>query len=255
MKKLKINIILIFIFISSLELRPQQNTDFFSNYTFFGANASVNYYEKGVINFNQPDCPVRMTPIHYASYMYGSVFRLYHNKHFLLSSGIYIRRLVTQESIVNLEEGQIPPDNIQDFITYYEYEDLFPVIPVRIDFRIYRNWYIYSSFDGGLYHRKATQLTYKDEDLSIDNYFPETAHRLRADLEGGIAYLFPAKFVLIQPYLYYNKSFSNTWEGEIYIKGIKNRDYTEVQGKIKESGNYWGLGLNLYPVKWKKTHQ
>jgi len=231
-------------------LTAQTSQDLFKPYGFFGINASVNYYEKGFVSLNQADSPVQIIPINYASYMYGGVFRLYHDKYFVLSSGVYFRRLVTQENIVHLEEGQISPINVQDFITYYEYQEFFPVIPVRIDFRVYRNFNVYASFDFGFYHRNAIVFSYENEDLLMENIFPETSHWYRSDVELGISRFIPSKFVLIQAYLYYNKSFQNTWDGDIYIEGIKNRNYTEVRGKMKESGNYWGLGVNLYPYKW-----
>ncbi len=102
----------------------------------------------------------------------------------------------------------------------------------------------YKEYGGYGYHLRET--------IEIFETYPEQDNWFYLDMEFGFGMYLPTKFALFQPYLYYNKSFHNLWQGTIKIKGIKHRPYTEINGTFEQSGNYVGFGLNIYPKKfWK----
>ena len=249
-KKILVGILLASI---SFVLHAQNKTDFIQKYTFFGTYASYNYYSKGNTFYGVNDSPVNVQNINVSSYSIGGVFQVYRTKNFIFQTGFRLRH------IIELRKFQIDKDQFDNPMPYYfwwtgsDFGDNILEFPIRIEYLFFHKWYLYASPVLG-YHKQyegSEDNTYGG--INIYSHYYKRNDSFHFSFEAGLGIYFLTKFILIQPYVYYSKSFNNMWEGDLIIRGIKHRDYTEIHGKFNQSGNYIGIGLNLFPKKfWKK---
>ncbi|GEM_PF-6188854 len=227
--------------------------DFIKDYTFFGVNGDFVYYKKGYTDYGVPDSPVTVYHMHTPSFNAGLSFNVYHHKRLILKTGLGIRY------IHEIRRYHIDPDQTRspygnDFIIKFSSDDVVLFIPIELNYLLFKKIFFYNNIKLG-YYKEDGGLAYNLKDtIEIFLVYPAQANWFYLDWSFGFGVYIPIKYALIQPYVCYNKSFHNMWQGSIHVKGIKNRPYTEINGSIEQSGNYVGFGINIYPKKfWRKN--
>jgi len=232
--------------------KAQNSANYLDNYTFFGIHSSFNYYSKGETNYNVNDSPVLVSHNNFKSYSLGIIFQAYKTDKFNFQIGI------KGQHIYEVENYHIDKNQFNNPVPYYDWQiltdsdDMIYSITLKTEYLITNKLFIFTSIIPGYYKEYGGNGLSIRNNIEIFTEVPANKDWFHFNTEIGIGIYVPTKFILIQPYIYYNKSFRNIWEGSIKIKGIKERDYTEINGDFEQSGNYIGFGLNLYPKKfWK----
>ena len=234
-------------------LKSYAQSDFIKDYAFWGVNGVFVQYDKGKTNYGVTDSPVTMYHMQTPSFNLGLSLNVYHHKRFIVKTGFGIRYIYEKQRYhIDYDQTYSPYGN--DFIIESSSDDVVMYIPIRLDYLVYKKLFIFTSINPGYYKEYGGKSYDLKDTIEIFQTYPEQDNWLYLDLEFGFGMYLPTKFALFQPYLYYNKSFHNMWQGTIKIKGIKHRPYTEINGTFEQSGNYLGFGLNIYPKKfWKKS--
>jgi len=233
--------------------KAQNKTNYLDNYTFFGIHSSFNYYSKGVTNYNVNDSPVTIQYDNMPSASFGVIFQVYKAGKFNFQIG-FNGRLISEFEKFHIDKNQFNnPVPYYDWQTVTSSDDMIYNIPIRAEYLVSNKLFIYTSIVPGYYEEFGGNGYRRKNDIEITTEIPANNDWFHFNTEIGVGLYIPTKYVLIQPYLYYNKSYRNIWEGSIKIEGIKEREYTEINGEYNQSGNHIGFGLNFYPKKfWKK---
>ena len=239
-------------FLLILSVKSFAQTDFIKDYAFFGVNGVFVQYDKGVTDYGVNDSPVTVFHMKTPSFNLGLSFNVFHSKKMIFKTGIGFRYIYEKERF-HIDRNQTTSPYGNDFIIESSSDDMVFYIPLRIDYLFYKKAFVYGSINPGYYKEYGIFGYNLKDDIEIFMYYPEQENWFYLDLEFGLGIYIPTKYALLQPYFYYNKSFHNLWQGTIKITGIEHRPYTEINGTFKQSGNYVGIGLNIYPVKFWKS--
>ncbi len=221
------------------------------DYTFFGVHSSYVYFSKGNTDYSVDDTPVTYVYCGYPSYELGGVIRVFKTKKLNFYTGFFARHLymVSKEYIESKQAANFP----YAWTIELDFGANLWSVPFRMEYFVYKKLFVYTSIVPGFYHEYGGSGYSQRNNIEIFDYNYERKKTLYMNSEFGFGIYLPSKFVLFQPYVYYNKSFRDMWVGNLVITGIKNKPYTEVTGKLKQSGNFIGFGLNIYPKKfWKR---
>lgn len=231
------------------KIQAQSSTDFLQDYLPVSAHSSFIYFAKGKTTMNVSNSPVNLYPNRVVSFELGSYIQVYKNKKILIYSGIFFRQLY-DNIFYHIDNDQNVLYN--DWYFFSDSGEYIVSFPLRLEYLFYKKYFMYTTGSFGFF-RNYGGLTYnKRNKIEIFRYSSITKNWFYFNMEIGIGKYLKTKYILLQPYIYYNKSFHNILEEKILITGIKNRGYTEIRGKMEQSGNFVGIGLNIFPKKWWK---
>jgi len=231
------------------KIQAQSSTDFLQDYLPVSAHSSFIYFAKGKTTMNVSNSPVTMYPDHVASLEIGGNILLFNKSKFLVYTGMFYRYLFNNV-YYHIDEDQ--NTIITDWYMLSNSGEKIVSFPLRLEYLFYKKYFMYTAGSFGFFRNYGGLTGNGDSGITILQYETITKNWFYFNMEIGIGKYLKTKYILLQPYIYYNKSFHNILEEKILITGIKNRGYTEIRGKMEQSGNFVGIGLNIFPKKWWK---
>ena len=234
-----------------LTTKAQNKTAFVDNYTFFGVHGSFNEYKKGNTNYHVNDSPVTVYHDKVPSYSVGVTFQVYKTDKFLFQTGFNSRHIYEGPNYY-IDKSQTDSNRPDVYQITSDFGDNIYNVPLRAEYLFYKKWMLFSSIIPGYYKEYGGWGYHRIDDIEIYEGYPASNDWFHLNTEIGLGVYIPGKYVLIQPYIYYNKNYTELREGSLKITGIKERSYTEINGSFSQSGDHIGFGLNFYPKKlWK----
>jgi len=231
----------------------------FDGYELNGVHAAMDVYFDGTSNSDHIDAPVYYKSYRFAFLSFGMNYVVLQKKNTNLKIGIRATMLA-YASFLDVTNEQTPAEygfvkaigrESSGFIKYgipitYEY-----VLKTKRKSKVALVLVALPSY----WKKREVRSSWTFFETINERYLLKgnaVGDRLYFDAQIGISYYIPTRYVLIQPFVYYNKSFRDIWEGEYRISGIQNRPYTQVNGVLKQSGDHVSFGFNLYLKKSKK---
>ncbi len=245
--------------IATFTIATAQN-ELFSDYIPIGIHATMDNYFNGKATGVPSDSPVKYTMGPFTNLSVGLNTVVYNKAKLSIKLGLRASFLQFRDHI------KIEPDQLLENESYTLSESFMDRygkygIPISGEYiltkkkknklaaliTLYPSYWLYET-------RRISRLNISSNQSIAYGYIIESNKydRFYFDAQLGLAYYIPTKHLLIEPFIYYNMSFKNIWEGRYGIWGIQNRPYTEVTGIAKQSGNHIALGFNLYFKKAKK---
>ncbi len=243
--------------IATFTIATAQN-ELFSDYIPVGIHAAMDNYFNGKVTGTPSDSPVKYTMAPFTQLSFGLNTIVYNKAKLSIKLGLRANLLEYKENL------KIAPDQLLEHEFYLQdgtYMDRYGKygIPISGEYILTKKKKnklaalitLYPSY--WLFERKRITRINSYQLFSYGYAIESNKYdRFYFDAQLGLAYYIPTKHLLIEPFIYYNMSFKNIWEGRYGIWGIQNRPYTEVTGIAKQSGNHIALGFNLYLKKAKK---
>ena len=237
-----------------------QTNNFFSNYAKFSLGVSGNYYLRGKSYYSFSDTPVTYTYDKFLSASFYAEYNIFNKNKHKIFIGAKISLYYEVNTLI-IEPGQYEntpvgtifreetssDDTIKSLIIKYSY-----------NFKINRlNSYIFCSVLPGFEipgKSGYTEIGMRTINFESSEYYKDGIFRF--NIEVGFGINLKTKYIIIQPHLFFNKSFTDIWYADFIIEGIRNRSYTKVNGYLKQSGDYFALGINFIPKKlWNKKRK
>ncbi len=216
-------------------------------------NIGVSSYLKGKTTYNVDDSPVRYDYLGVTSPHFGFTLPIYKTLDFSIYTGIQ-RYHYRQRFFVSIDKEQINEDKDYEQLILFYSDDYLWSVPLGIEYRLNSKYSVFSSLKFGYYKEFGGKGYNGYNNIEIFETISAKPDWFHFAMEFGIAGNLYTKYLLIQPYVMYNQSFTPMWEGDLYITGIRNRPYTEIRGKFKQSGSFFGFGINVSPLKfWDKS--
>jgi len=237
----------------------QRQTFSISDYEQVGVHAAMDNYFSGGEAIGVPsDSPVTYQPYYFPSMSFGvNTFVLKRDK-FNFKIGLRGSFLSYSYKMVT-EKGQTFGNINDDMIAIASYSSAF----IKYGIPITGEYYINTNKKRRLAIFTTLIPSYWKHDRhrygvtsynSIYNEFtlPKTTNAFYFDAQIGLSYYIPTRYALVQPFVYYNKSFRDIWEDVPFqIRGIRNRSYNQFSGTTSQSGDHISFGFNLYIKKSK----
>ena len=256
-KKIAMSFVLIAVFIGTAF--GQQKNSLYDHYQRIGIHTAMDNYFSGGKSTGVPlDSPVIYQPYYYPSMSFGINTFVLKREKFNLKIGLRASYLAYSYKMV-IQNGQIPSINedVIDFATDRANFIKFG-IPITGEYFIQinkkRKLTIFTTLIPSYWSSNewlAASLTYE---VIYNRYkLPRNIDNpLYFDTQIGLSYYIPTRYALVQPFVYYNKSFRNIWEDVPFqIRGIRNRSYNQFSGTTSQSGDHISFGFNLYIKKSK----
>jgi hypothetical protein len=255
--KTAMSFILIAVFLTSFS----QNKKIFSEYSSISFHSSMDNYFGGKSTGIPNDSPVKFTRAPFSFLSIGINAKVLEKERFNLKVGVQVSYLQLKDNI-EIESNQLQNNEyiLMDFSSLNRFRKY--GLPITGEYTVNKKRNnkltvfatLFPSY--WLLERENLSIINSSSNQSIKYAYAiasNKSNRFYFDTQIGIGYYIPTKYFLIQPFIHYNKSFRNIWEGPYAIWGISNRPYTEIEGVASQSGDHFSFGFNLYFKKAKKS--
>jgi len=249
-KKIGAGLVSALLFLMLYAQNPAIQRDYYAPWKI---NVGVSNYLKGKTTYSVNDSPVIDTHLGYSSLHFGFVFPVYRTMDFNIYTGIY--HYYYKEKIYHfIDKRQVNTERHIEWIFEEDNDDYLWSVPIGIEYRLNPKYSVFSSMKFGYFKEYGSIAYHRRNNIEIFDTIPAKSNWFHLDMEIGLAWNFYTKYVLIQPYVLYNHSFTPMLEGNLHITGIQNKPYTEITGSFKQSGSFIGLGINVSPLRiWRKN--
>lgn len=250
------SIMLIAVFITGVFGQKQYFS--ISDYEQVGVHAAMDNYFPGGEAIGVPlDSPVTYQPNYFPSMSFGvNAFVLKRDK-FNFKIGLRGSFLSYSYKMV-IEKGQTPNNADDDIVDKLIHSSSFIKygIPITGEYFIQtkkkRRLTIFTTLIPSYWKHDRYRVGSSDGYIYDEYTLPKTTNTFYFDVQIGLSYYIPTRYALVQPFVYYNKSFRDIWEDVPFqIRGIRDRPYTQFSGTTSQSGDHISFGFNLYIKKSK----
>jgi len=229
-------------------MRKKAKKDHKAYFTNIGFHVATDQYLNGkTLSYDQNDSPIIFQPYTYTSLSIGFSAFVIRKKRYNLKLGFRGNWMMASTKQI-YENGQTNFDNVSSWGTYTGGGRWWKWgIPVTFEYKTNKKFNLFVSAIPSRWKRRENfepsnflgigELINYDGS-GVDNFFFDT--------QIGFSYYIPTRFMLVQPFLYYNKSFRTMMSGDFHYNNLKNRPYTQINGIFEHSGDHVSFGFNFY---------